>query len=159
MKNFSVWSRRRLFLPRAGVGSGTLANQEPEPPKKVAAPQHCYQISNFSQRGQDPCCGSGMIYSESGSSLNFQNSVKHENLPISAISYFIKVPVHTFTIHTPITKITFNFSALSFFAGSLRIPDPRGSGPLVISVFDQTQIISNPGNELNKIRKVKKHST
>ena len=58
----SAWSRSRLRDP---------GHQEPEPPKKVAAPQHCYQISNFSPRGQDPCCGSGMINSESGSSFEF----------------------------------------------------------------------------------------
>ena len=138
-----AWSRSRLRDP---------GHQEPEPPKKVAAPQHCYQISNFSLRGQDPCCGSGMINSESGSSFEFSEfSQKWESPNICHFLLHTSVPVHTFTIHTPITKFTFYFPALTFFDGSLRIPDPRGSGPLVIiSVFDQTQTFSNPGNELKK---------
>ena len=48
MKNVSVWSRNRLFLPGAGATPICL---EPEsapdlgllvPPKKVPAPQHCF---------------------------------------------------------------------------------------------------------------------
>ena len=50
MKNFSVWSRSRLFclepeptqVGRSRSRLRDLSNQEPEPPKKVAAPQHCF---------------------------------------------------------------------------------------------------------------------
>ena len=35
----------RLFLPGAGVGSRTLGL--PEPPKKVAAPQHCFILTSY----------------------------------------------------------------------------------------------------------------
>ena len=43
----AAWSR--LYLPGAGAGADPssrsrirdLGHQEPEPPKKVAAPQHC----------------------------------------------------------------------------------------------------------------------
>ena len=40
---FFAWSRSRLNLTGAGVDSET---PEPEPPKKVAAPQHCLYIES-----------------------------------------------------------------------------------------------------------------
>ena len=41
--NFSVWSRSRLFLLGAGADPNR-SEPETEPPKKVAAPQHWFEL-------------------------------------------------------------------------------------------------------------------